>query len=194
MKAHTFGIVWFLGLATATLADTPQVLVPMANPGTDTYYVQGDIEGFGPTDMIVDTGSSYSAISEETLAALLASGNARYVKKLQGIMADGSRRVVAIYTLSHIILGGACVVRDVEAAVFPGNTRPILGMSALRKVSPFTISLDPPNLHLSRCDTAPVQATPDDEASPALQAAAPHASLATDAEHIEAKPSKPAEI
>jgi hypothetical protein len=39
----------------------------------------------------------------------------------------------------------------VEAAVFPGKTRQILGLSALKKAAPFIFSMDPPNLVLSNC-------------------------------------------
>jgi hypothetical protein len=39
----------------------------------------------------------------------------------------------------------------VEAAILPSGTRNILGMSALHKASPFTISTTPPTLTLNNC-------------------------------------------
>jgi len=39
----------------------------------------------------------------------------------------------------------------VEAVVFPGKTRQILGLSALRQAAPLIFSLNPPKLVLSNC-------------------------------------------
>jgi hypothetical protein len=58
---------------------------------------------------------------------------------------------VQVYRLSAINIGGQCWLRDVDAAVFPGKTRQILGLSALRKTSPFMFSMEPPELSLSNC-------------------------------------------
>ena len=44
---------------------------------------------------------------------------------------------------------------EVEAAVFAGTTRQILGLSGLRKVAPFVVSVDPPSLVLSNCGSDP---------------------------------------
>jgi predicted aspartyl protease len=116
-----------------------------------TFYIDGNIKGYGSVSMLVDTGSTYSAIDENTLSKLQAGGNATYLKSLNGVMANGSRLEVSVYRISGITLGGQCTIRDVEAAVFPGQTRPILGLSALHKVSPFIFSTDPPGLALSNC-------------------------------------------
>jgi predicted aspartyl protease len=125
--------------------------VPLQDKGVATFYVQSTIEGFGAVDLMVDTGSGYMTINEQTLAVLEEQGRATYVKQLAGIMADGTRRVVPVYRLSSINIGGECEVRDVEAAVFPGKTRHILGLNVLRQMAPFGISLDPPALMLSNC-------------------------------------------
>lgn len=101
---------------------------------------------------MVDTGSGYMTINETTLALLEKQGRATYVKDLTGIMADGSRKTVPIYRISSINIGCCCVVRDVEAAVFPGTKRQILGLSALKKVAPFAVSMQPPSLLLSNCE------------------------------------------
>lgn len=129
--------------------------VPIQSKGTAAYYIEGHIEGFGTAQLLVDTGSGYTTIDEETLAVLKKSGRAKYLKKLRGIMADGSRKILPVYLIAGINLGGECMVRDVEAAVFPARTRPILGMKTLRKVSPFIFSMDPPSLMLSCGAVAP---------------------------------------
>jgi len=125
--------------------------IPMEDKGVSTYYVQGHIQGFGAAEFMVDTGSGYTTINEETLAVLEAGGNAHYVKDLVGVMADGSRSRLPVYRIASITIGDECAVHNVEAAIFPGRTRQMLGLSALRKVSPFVFALDPPSLMLSNC-------------------------------------------
>lgn len=125
--------------------------VPMRTAGTATYYVGGYMEGVGDVDFMVDTGSGYVTINEETLAALQKENRVRYVRKLRGVMADGSELTVPVYRIETLSIGGLCHLNDVEAAVFPGKTRQILGLSALKKAAPFIFSFDPPNLVLSNC-------------------------------------------
>ena len=123
--------------------------VPIESRGTSAFYIEGHIEGFGTAELLVDTGSGYTTIDIDTLAVLKRRGHARYLKDLKGIMADGSQKILPVYRLASINLGGDCVVRDVEAAVFPARTRPILGLNVLSKVSPFIFSVNPPSLMLS---------------------------------------------
>ena len=100
---------------------------------------------------MVDTGSSYMMINEITLAQLEESGDAQYLRELTGILANGDEMRVPVYTLSSVRIGENCVLEDVEAAVFPGDTRQILGLSALSKAAPFIFSTQPPRLQLSHC-------------------------------------------
>lgn len=125
--------------------------IPMRDKGAATYYVDGDIHGVGPVDLMVDTGSGYMTINEETLGMLQTSGDATYVKDLSGVLADGSTMTVPVYRITQLRIGTSCTLRDVEAAVFPGKTRQILGMSALRHAAPFIFSMNPPKLVLSNC-------------------------------------------
>ncbi|NIP73582.1 MAG: clan AA aspartic protease [Gammaproteobacteria bacterium] len=142
-------------LAGAAAAAEFDTTVALQNKGKATYYVSGQIPGMGPVDLMVDTGSGYTTINEETLEALRASGRARYVRDLVGVLANGSKMVVKIYSVSAINIGGDCWVHDVEAAVFPGRTRHILGLNALAKTAPFIFSIDPPELVLSNCSATP---------------------------------------
>lgn len=123
----------------------------MRNGGAATYYVAGYMDGAGDMDFMVDTGSGYMTINEETLKALKSNNRVRYVRKLRGVLADGSELLVPVYKIERLSIGGECHLQDVEAAVFPGATRQILGLSALRKAAPFIFSFDPPNLVLSNC-------------------------------------------
>ncbi len=136
--------------------------VTMSQQSAATFYVPGEIAGVGPVEFLVDTGSGYMVINQRTLDALASTGAARYVKPLRGILADGSTREVPVYALARMRIGD-CWLSDVEAAVFPGESRQILGLSALRKAAPFIFSVDPPALSLSGCETA--------ELSPAVAAA-----------------------
>lgn len=129
----------------------------MQDRGVSTFYVQGHVEGSGTAPFMVDTGSGYTTINEHTLDALKVSGNAQFVKNLTGVMADGSRTILPVYLIASIDIGGHCMVRNFEAAVFPGEARQILGLSTLRKVSPFIFSLDPPRLTLSNCSSVRAQ-------------------------------------
>jgi len=125
--------------------------IPMRDKGAETYYVDGDIHGVGPVDLMVDTGSGYMTINETTLGILRESGGATYVKDLSGILANGATMTVPVYRIAELRIGASCTLRDVEAAVFPGKTRQILGLSALRQAAPFIFSLNPPKLVLSNC-------------------------------------------
>ena len=150
---HSTVCCLLLGAMTAGTVSAGQYdhQVPMQDKGASTMYVEGKLEGFGPIEMMVDTGSSYTTINEVTLDVLTQGGHAEYVKDLAGVMADGSRKVVPVYRLTALSIGGGCTIKDVEAAVFPGNTRLILGLSALRKTAPFVFSMEPPALVLSNC-------------------------------------------
>ncbi len=113
--------------------------------------MRGQIVGVGVVDFLVDTGSSYNTIDEHSLAILQTQGRASFVKDLTGILANGQRKQVAVYRIDVIRLGDECELHDVEAAVFPGRTRHILGLSGLRKAGNFTFSFEPPQLILSSC-------------------------------------------
>jgi predicted aspartyl protease len=143
-----------MGFASAVAQATPPISVPMHEKGAATYYVQAQIEGYGDAEFMVDTGSGYVTINEETLAVLKDHGQARYVKQLDGVMADGAHHSVPVYELASLSIGAGCVLHNVEAAVFPGSTRQILGLSALKRAAPFAFSIDPPQLTLGGCSSA----------------------------------------
>jgi predicted aspartyl protease len=139
--------------APAALALPPNYVVPMMEKSAKTFYVQGEITGLGAVNFLVDTGSSYNTIDEHSLAILQEQGQVSFVKDLTGILANGQRTRVAVYRIDAIRLGDNCELRDVEAAVFPGRTRHILGLSGLRKAGNFIFSFNPPQLTFSACIT-----------------------------------------
>lgn len=126
--------------------------IPVHEKRGETLYVSGQIQGYGKTEFLIDTGASYLAINHEMLKILLQSGHAQFLRKLTGTMADGRRSTIPIYSISGIVIGDDCILNNVEAAVLPGATRNILGLSALRRTAPFTLSMDPPALSLNGCE------------------------------------------
>lgn len=141
--------------------------IRMTEKSAATFYVAGSIQGYGPIELMVDTGSGYTTISENTLAVLKRRNAVRYLKQLQGVLADGTELEVPVYALARMRIGSECWLEDVEAAVLPGSSRPILGLSALRRAAPFIFSVDPPSLTLSGCDD-PEEVADDAPARPLL--------------------------
>jgi predicted aspartyl protease len=131
------------------------VSVPMHSSGLTTYYVSAQVADLGASEFMVDTGSGYLTINEQTLTALQARNQVQYVKKLKGILADGTELIIPVYAIDEFRIGNNCTIRNVEAAVFPGRARQILGLSVLKKAAPFAFSVDPPQLMLSNCGTPP---------------------------------------
>jgi hypothetical protein len=117
-----------------------------------TLYVPGMLPGFGTVDWMVDTGSGYTTINEDMLVVLQRDGLARFVKTLRGRLANGSELDVPVYAIDAIAIGDGCWLHDVEAAVFPGSTRAILGLNVLQRAGPFIFSFAPPRLVISNCD------------------------------------------
>lgn len=149
----------FLAVAVTPVAaqSNHQILVEMTDRGASTFYVDVHLVGAGLQPFLVDTGSSYTTISEKTLNELRDSGQAEYIRDLEGVLADGSKHIVPLYSIKSLTIGEICVLSDVRAAVFPGDTRNILGLSALRSTSPFVFSVDPPSLTLSNCDPGGIE-------------------------------------
>ena len=148
-----------LGASTPVLADRFGTTIPMRDKGAATYYVDSYADGPGSMEMMVDTGSGYLTINEVALHAMSAHGNAHYLKQLKGILANGQEMVVPVYMLDAVRIGKDCWIHDVPAAVFPGRTRSILGLSALSKASPFIFETDPPRLVLSNCGKEAIKST-----------------------------------
>ncbi len=140
-------------------AQEPIKEILMHSHGSQTYYIDTDIASIGHFSMLVDTGSGYSVINEGTLQRLIAVGQASYISKLRGIMADGSERIVPLYKIASISLGKNCVINNIEVAVLPNNSRQIIGISTLMQAAPFSMSFNPPTLILSHCNQSK-QVTP----------------------------------
>jgi len=137
-------------LGSAAAADTLVPLEPREELAT--FYIEVGVAGAGPESYLVDTGAGYMTITDATLARSRAAGTATYVRELEGRLADGRVLQVPVYRITEIMVGERCRLRDVEVAVLPGASRGLLGLSALRKASPFEFSVEPPTLRLSNCE------------------------------------------
>jgi len=151
MKIRYFIVMLFLVVGSA-FATTKNNYIPMQDIGRGTYYVNVALANLSNSQFMVDTGSGYVAINQESLSKLRENDQASYVRDIQGILANGKTYVVQIWQVSSITLNDKCTLRNIEVAVFPGKTRQILGLSALKKAAPLQISFDPPQLVLSHCD------------------------------------------
>lgn len=174
--------VGVLALAPAWSAPT---IVPMKDKGADTYYVDVHVEGIGRGDYLVDTGAGYMTINEDMLAVLQANDKATYIRRLRGVLADGRMLIVPVYRIGSITIGDNCTIHDVEAAVFPGSARSLLGLSALRKAAPFMFSTEPPELQMSNCLDPALREARDDETE---QRDEPTASLPMNIVRAESEP------
>lgn len=152
------GLCSLLAVSVNAAPGASRTRVAMTEKSAATFYVSTNIAGVGAAELMVDTGSGYVAINEVTLATLKRGGHATYLRQLQGILADGTEMNVPVYRISGMSIGQRCWLANIEVAVFPGNSRQILGLSALRKAAPFVFSVDPPELQLSQCAPPPVQA------------------------------------
>lgn len=125
--------------------------MPLVEQDSGHYYVHGRIGGGIETDFLVDTGSGYVALSKATFDRVRARSPTAFVRLIVGVTADGGRLEVPIHRVAEIAIG-ECRIGDVEVAVLRSADRDILGLSALRRVEPFALTLSPPRLWLSDCD------------------------------------------
>jgi len=143
-------MLFALGYAHASNNSSP---IPMNNIGKGTYYVKVTLADLTDSQFMVDTGSGYVAINQDSLARLKEHNQVTYLRDIKGILANGKSYIVPIWQVSSLTLNNQCILKNVEVAVFPGKTRQILGLSALKKAAPLEISFDPPQLILSHCDS-----------------------------------------
>jgi predicted aspartyl protease len=152
LAARSAGLISLTASLTlfAPLASGDTLIPLRAHNQLATFYISVGV-GDRAEDYLVDTGAGYMTITMETLKRSQEAGTATYLRELDGRLADGSILRVPVYRLSEITIGNACQLRDVEVAVLPGASRGLLGLSALRRTSPFEFSVDPPTLRLSNC-------------------------------------------
>ena len=139
--------------STEGMAKEFDTKISIQEKGAVTYYVAGQVEGYTKTDFMIDTGSGYTAINETMLSKLRDQNNIEYITTVSAIMANGKRTSLPVYRIASINIGGKWTLNNIKAVILPGNTRNILGLNALKKAAPFAMSMNPPELILSHCQT-----------------------------------------
>ncbi len=136
-------------LAQAELMSS--ISLPMWQQGSGGYYVRGIFAGGVESELLVDTGSSYVVLSADTFAKLKRSGATAFQRTIRGTTAAGRSMEAKVYSISALALSEDCVLRDVEAVVLRNADRDILGLSALRRLQPFSLNFEPAALTISAC-------------------------------------------
>ena len=140
--------------AFAAQQDASTTEVSIYSKETATFYVKGRINGGKNTEVMVDTGSGYATINTRAFEEINDPEKVSFIKTVLAVMADGSNIAMPIYRIASLNIGENCVIQDIDVAVLPGQTRNILGLSALKKVAPFSFLMEPPTLILSHCRVA----------------------------------------
>jgi len=148
---HYWVVLFFTFFISGYVHADQEQSIPLVESAAKTLYVNAAIDTLISTKLMLDTGSGYSTINKKTYNLLKQAKRIHFVKKILGLLADGSKRQVTIWRIDSITLNDSCILQDIEVAVLPGTSRQILGLTALRKAAPFTISLNPPTLSLSNC-------------------------------------------
>jgi len=158
LKAVLLTILVLLAAGHAR-AEGAELALQQASSGN--FYVGAD---FGPvhTDMLLDTGSGYVSLTPATFRRINRSASAQarpaFSRKITGVLANGRATSVPVYRLPQLRLG-ECVLQDVEAVVFPGADRDILGLNALSRLQPLTLDLDGGRMLGGACQGRPPEGT-----------------------------------
>lgn len=150
-STHVIALLAMLALPALAAADRFSYSADMHRVDSGNYYVHGSFGPGAETDLLVDTGSGYVALTRSTFSRIKDLPGVTYLREIAGSMANGKTLNVPVYRVASLKVGASCVLTDVEVAVMPGGTRDILGLSALRKAEPFAMQLEPPVLYLSSC-------------------------------------------
>ena len=148
LRFVTFALLMLSTAAQAqpqTTAHSPMHSVAMQRQSTGTFYLNAAFAGSESFSLLVDTGSSFMVIPQDMLDELLARDGAQFDRHIGARMADESVRKVPIYRIKALRLGESCWLHDVESAVFPSGTRPILGCVRLSVWRRSNFLLRPPS-------------------------------------------------
>ena len=145
-------VIAAVGVFGPAFAEDDRVFsVPLEQQASGAFYIRGTLAATVATDLLVDTGSSYVVLTKSTFKALERSEGAHYKRTIHGSTANGRVVKARVYEVSALAIGDVCVLTAVEVVVLPGSNRDILGLSALKRVQPFTFDLDPMALRFESC-------------------------------------------
>lgn len=133
------------------LADGLPGSIELEESAQGSLSIQADINGQS-SEFLLDTGASLTTISQQRFDAINRNGKMKPVGKIAARLASGRLRTVKLYRIEHLIVGNGCEVGPLEVAVLGDDGRNILGLDALRRLAPFTVSFEPPQLDINRCE------------------------------------------
>ena len=128
----------------------PLEAVPLEQAPGGSLYVDAEAGGVSAS-FLLDTGAGLVTVSEAFFDELEARGAVREVRRVAARLANNRVQALTVYEVAQFRIGGHCDIGPVEVAVMPGGGRNLLGLSALGRAAPFTVSMAPPALHLSGC-------------------------------------------
>ncbi|MHA7817345.1 MAG: retroviral-like aspartic protease family protein [Pseudohaliea sp.] len=128
----------------------PLAAVPLEQSAGGSLYVDAEAGGI-IASFLVDTGAGLVTVSEAFFDRLKARGAVREVRRVAARLANNRLQALTVYEVARFRIGEHCDIGPVEVAVMPGAGRNLLGLSALGRAAPFTVSMAPPALHLSGC-------------------------------------------
>jgi len=138
-------LVLVIGAALGIGSPAGAYELPLKEAPSGNYYVAASFGSDVDTDLLLDTGSGYLSLSASTFRRISREApegaEPQYRRTITGVLANGHSQSVRVYQLPELHLG-SCVLVDVEAAVFPGADRDILGLNALKRMQPFTLDLE----------------------------------------------------
>lgn len=126
--------------------------IPIYEKGTDVFYLQATIAGYGETEFMLDTGSGPIALDSTIIKSLQQQGKASISGQRFAMLANGQKKHFDIYTISALRLGERCHINNVEAVALPAGTRNIIGINVLKQTAPFSIHTQPSQLSLGGCN------------------------------------------
>lgn len=153
MKFKDFFSAAFLvfSAVAAAAGHAESITLDMARSDSGNLYIHATLGNDTETDLLVDTGSGYVALSKNTFKQLSALKTPQFSRHIYGAMANGKVEKVPLYVLEQLKLSENCVLKDIEVAVFPRADRDILGLNALARLQPFTMQLQPAKLISGDC-------------------------------------------
>ncbi len=147
MRRMGLALAMLLANVGAAQADPTSVALEANDVGT--LHVHARLDGGHAANFLLDTGSAFVVLTEATRRELEREGRLERLRDLNAVMANNASVRASVYRVSALDLGNGCVIRDFEAVALPGARKNILGLSALKRVAPFTIQFGPDRLALT---------------------------------------------
>ena len=142
-----------LAMQTALPATANEVSIPIQSAASGGLYIQTILGDGITTEMLLDTGSSYVALSISTFNKITVNTELAFSRNIYGAMANGKVEQYSLYILDKLQISDNCILRNVEVAVLPNANKDILGLNALVLLQPFTLQMTPAILSSQNCAT-----------------------------------------